>query len=173
MVLRQIPNEMMAPEFLGIPDVFTKLVMRPRGLILVTGPTGSGKSTTLASLVNFINERVDHHIITIEDPIEFYHYHKMSTINQREVGVDVPSFAEAIRRALRQDPDVILVGELRDLETIEAAISAAETGHIVFGTLHTNSAQGTVNRIIDAFPCLLYTSPSPRDRQKSRMPSSA
>ena len=152
MVLRQIPNEMMAPDFLGIPDVFTKLVMRPRGLILVTGPTGSGKSTTLASLVNFINERVDHHIITIEDPIEFYHYHKMSTINQREVGVDVPSFAEAIRRALRQDPDVILVGELRDLETIEAAISAAETGHIVFGTLHTNSAQGTVNRIIDAFP---------------------
>jgi twitching motility protein PilT len=118
----------------------------------VTGPTGSGKSTTLASLVNFINETVDHHIITIEDPIEFYHYHKKSTVNQREVGVDVPSFSEAIRRALRQDPDVILVGELRDLETIQAAISAAETGHVVFGTLHTNSAQGTVNRIIDAFP---------------------
>jgi twitching motility protein PilT len=152
MVLRQIPNEMLSPEFLGIPEVFQKLVMRPRGLILVTGPTGSGKSTTLASLVNFINERVDHHIITIEDPIEFYHYHKKSTVNQREVHVDVPSFAEAIRRALRQDPDVILVGELRDLETIEAAITAAETGHIVFGTLHTNSAQGTVNRIIDAFP---------------------
>ncbi len=102
--------------------------------------------------MNFINETTDHHIITIEDPIEFYHYHKKSTINQREVGVDVPSFSEAIRRALRQDPDVILVGEMRDLETIEAAISAAETGHIVFGTLHTNSAQGTVNRIIDAFP---------------------
>jgi twitching motility protein PilT len=152
MVLRQIPNDMLTPEFLGIPEVFQKLVMRPRGLILVTGPTGSGKSTTLASLVNFINERVDHHIITIEDPIEFYHYHKKSTVNQREVHVDVPSFAEAIRRALRQDPDVILVGELRDLETIEAAITAAETGHIVFGTLHTNSAQGTVNRIIDAFP---------------------
>ena len=152
MVLRQIPNEMLPPDFLGVPDVFTKLVMRPRGLILVTGPTGSGKSTTLASLVNYINERVDHHIITIEDPIEFYHYHKKSTINQREVGVDVPSFSEAIKRALRQDPDVILVGELRDLDTIEAAISAAETGHIVFGTLHTNSAQGTVNRIIDAFP---------------------
>ncbi len=152
MVLRQIPNDMMSPEFLGIPEVFTRLVMRPRGLILVTGPTGSGKSTTLASLINFINEQVDHHIITIEDPIEFYHYHKKSTVNQREVGVDVPSFSEAIRRALRQDPDVILVGELRDLETIEAAISAAETGHIVFGTLHTNSAQGTVNRIIDAFP---------------------
>lgn len=152
MVLRQIPNEMLPPEVLGVPEVFTRLVMRPRGLILVTGPTGSGKSTTLASLVNYINERVDHHIITIEDPIEFYHYHKKSTINQREVGVDVPSFSEAIRRALRQDPDVILVGEMRDLETIEAAISAAETGHIVFGTLHTNSAQGTVNRIIDAFP---------------------
>ncbi len=152
MVLRQIPTTMLTPEQVGLPDVFTKLVMRPRGLILVTGPTGSGKSTTLASLVNYINERVDHHIITIEDPIEFYHYHKKSTINQREVGVDVPSFSEAIRRALRQDPDVILVGEMRDLETIEAAISAAETGHIVFGTLHTNSAQGTVNRIIDAFP---------------------
>ena len=152
MVLRKIPTEMMTPDFLGVPEVFTKLIMRPRGLILVTGPTGSGKSTTLASLVNFINERVDHHIITIEDPIEFYHYHKKSTVNQREVGVDVPSFSEAIRRALRQDPDVILVGEMRDLETIEAAISAAETGHIVFGTLHTNSAQGTVNRIIDAFP---------------------
>ena len=152
MVLRQIPNAMLSPAQLGLPDVVTKLVMRPRGLFLVTGPTGSGKSTTLASLVNFINETVDHHIITIEDPIEFYHYHKKSTVNQREVGVDVPSFSEAIRRALRQDPDVILVGELRDLETIQAAISAAETGHVVFGTLHTNSAQGTVNRIIDAFP---------------------
>jgi len=126
--------------------------LNPHGMILVSGPTGSGKSTTLASLINFINETVDHHIITIEDPIEFYHYHKKSTINQREIGVDVPSFSEAIRRALRQDPDVILVGEMRDLPTIEAAITAAETGHIVFGTLHTNSAQGTVNRIIDAFP---------------------
>ena len=152
MVLRQIPTTMLKPEQLGLPDVVVKLVLRPRGLFLVTGPTGSGKSTTLASLVNYINETTDHHIITIEDPIEFYHYHKKSTINQREVGVDVPTFSEAIRRALRQDPDVILGGELRDLETIEAAISAAETGHIVFGTLHTNSAQGTVNRIIDAFP---------------------
>ena len=152
MGLRQIPNDMLTPEQLGLPQVLSKLVMRPRGLLRVTGPTGSGKSTTLASLINFLNENVDHHIITIEDPIEFYHYHKKSTINHREVGVDVPSFAEAIRRALRQDPDVILVGELRDLETIEAAISAAETGHIVFGTLHTNSAQGTVNRVIDAFP---------------------
>ena len=152
MVLRQIPNSMLTPEQLGLPEVCTKLSLRPRGLYLVTGPTGSGKSTTLASMINFINENVDHHIITIEDPIEFFHYHKKSTINQREIGVDVPSFSEAIRRALRQDPDVILVGEMRDLATIEAAITAAETGHIVFGTLHTNSAQGTVNRIIDAFP---------------------
>lgn len=152
MVLRQIPNDKLTPEQLGLSQSVVDMVQRPRGLVLVTGPTGSGKSTTLASLINFINETHDHHIITIEDPIEFYHDHIKSTINQREVGVDVPSFAEAIRRALRQDPDVILVGELRDLETIQAAISAAETGHVVFGTLHTNSAQGTVNRIIDAFP---------------------
>jgi twitching motility protein PilT len=152
MVLRQIPNKMLTPEQLGVPEICKKMVMRPRGLFLVTGPTGSGKSTTLASLINYINETTDHHIITIEDPIEFYHYSKKSTVNQREVGTDVPSFSEALRRALRQDPDVILVGELRDLETIEAAISAAETGHVVFGTLHTTGAQGTVNRIIDAFP---------------------
>lgn len=152
MVLRQIPNKLLTPEQLGLPDMCKKLVMRPRGLFLVTGPTGSGKSTSLAALINFINETVDHHIITIEDPIEFYHPSKKSTVNQREVGVDVPSFAEALRRALRQDPDVILVGELRDLETIEAAITAAETGHVVFGTLHTTGAQGTVNRIIDVFP---------------------
>jgi twitching motility protein PilT len=152
MVLRQIPNDMLTPAQLGLPEVCLKLALRPRGLFLVTGPTGSGKSTTLASMVNYINETVDHHIITIEDPIEFYHYHKKSTVNQREIHNDVGSFSEAIRRALRQDPDVILVGEMRDLETIEAAITAAETGHVVFGTLHTNSAQGTVNRIIDAFP---------------------
>lgn len=152
MVLRQIPNDMLTPAQLGLPEVCLKLALRPRGLFLVTGPTGSGKSTTLASMVNFINETVDHHIITIEDPIEFYHFHKKSTVNQREIHNDVGSFSEAIRRALRQDPDVILVGEMRDLETIEAAITAAETGHVVFGTLHTNSAQGTVNRIIDAFP---------------------
>ena len=152
MVLRQIPNVFMTFDELGLPDAVTGLCMRPRGLFLVTGPTGSGKSTTLASMVNYINDNIDHHIITIEDPIEFYHNHKKSTVNQREVGVDVPSFAEAIRRALRQDPDVILVGEMRDLETIEAAIQAAETGHVVFGTLHTTGAQGTVNRIIDVFP---------------------
>jgi twitching motility protein PilT len=152
MVLRQIPVDLWSMDFLGVPKVFKELVMRPRGLILVTGPTGSGKSTTLAAMVDYLNENVDHHIITIEDPIEFYHNHKKSTVNQREVGVDVTSFAEAIRRALRQDPDVILVGEMRDLETIEAAITAAETGHIVFGTLHTSSAAGTINRIIDVFP---------------------
>jgi len=152
LVLRQIPNNFLTMEQLGLPTVCKELIQRPRGLFLVTGPTGSGKSTSLASMINFLNENVDHHIITIEDPIEFYHEHKKSTVNQREVGVDVPSFAEAIRRALRQDPDVILVGEMRDLETIEAAITAAETGHVVFGTLHTTGAQGTVNRIIDVFP---------------------
>jgi twitching motility protein PilT len=151
-VLRQIPVNLMSMDQLGVPVVFKDLIMRPRGLILVTGPTGSGKSTSLAAMVDHINNTVDHHIITIEDPIEFYHNHKKSTVNQREVGVDVTSFAEAIRRALRQDPDVILVGELRDLETIEAAITAAETGHVVFGTLHTSSAAGTINRIIDVFP---------------------
>ncbi len=152
MVLRIIPFKIMSVEELGLPWPCKELVQRPRGLFLVTGPTGSGKSTTLAALVNFLNENFDHHIITIEDPIEFYHDHKRSTINQREVGVDVPSFAAALRAALRQDPDVILVGEMRDLETIEAALTAAETGHVVFGTLHTNSADGTINRIIDAFP---------------------
>ncbi len=152
MVLRQIPNKLLDFKELGTPPVLAKLCERPRGLILVTGPTGSGKTTTLAAMVDYMNDKFDHHIITVEDPVEFYHTHKKSTINQREIGVDVPSFAEAIRRALRQDPDVILVGEMRDLETIEAAITAAETGHIVFGTLHTTGAQGTVNRIIDVFP---------------------
>jgi twitching motility protein PilT len=152
-ILQTLWNEdKLSPEQLGLPESVVKMVLRPRGLVLVTGPTGSGKSTTLASLIDYLNMNHDHHIITIEDPIEFYHEHKKSTINQREVGVDVPSFSEAIRRALRQDPDCILVGEMRDLDTISAAISAAETGHIVFGTLHTNSAQGTVNRLIDAFP---------------------
>jgi twitching motility protein PilT len=152
MALRQIPLKLWSMEELGVPPVFKSLITRPRGLIIVTGPTGSGKTTTLAAMVDYINENIDHHIITIEDPIEFQHTHKKSTINQREVGVDVTSFAEAIRRALRQDPDVIMVGEMRDLLTIEAAITAAETGHVVFATLHTSSAAGTINRIIDVFP---------------------
>jgi twitching motility protein PilT len=152
MVLRQIPNYMLTFEQLGTPPVLADLVMRPRGLILVTGPTGSGKTTTLAAAINYLNENIDHHIITIEDPIEFFHQHKKSIVNQREIGVDLPNFAEGIRRALRQDPDVILVGEMRDLETIEAAITAAETGHVVFATLHTTGAPGTINRIIDVFP---------------------
>ncbi len=152
LVLRQIPNRMFGLRDIGLPDRIKELLYRPRGLILVTGPTGSGKSTTLASMVNYINEHRDGHIITIEDPIEYYHPHKQCIVTQREIGVDVPSFSEAIRRALRQDPDIILVGEMRDLETIEAAISAAETGHLVFGTLHTNSAAKTIDRIVDAFP---------------------
>jgi len=152
MVLRRVPNEFLTFEQLGLPMVVKDLITRPRGLFLVTGPTGSGKTTSLASMINHLNETVDHHIITLEDPIEYYHQHKKCTINQREIGVDVPSFPEALRRALRMDPDVILVGEMRDLETIQAAISAAETGHVVFGTLHTTGAEGTVNRIIDVFP---------------------
>ena len=152
MVLRQIPVKLLNFNDLGTPAVLKDLCLRPRGLVLVTGPTGSGKTTTLAAMIDYINENCDHHIITIEDPIEFYHTHKKSTVNQREIGVDVPSFAEAIRRGLRQDPDVILVGEMRDLETIEAAITAAETGHVVFATLHTTGAKGTINRIIDVFP---------------------
>lgn len=152
LVLRQIPNEFFDLEDIGIPDQIKDLLYRPRGLVLVTGLTGSGKSTTLASMINYINQKRSGHIITIEDPIEYYHDHNKCLITQREVGVDVPTFSEAIRRALRQDPDVILVGEMRDLETIEAAISAAETGHLVFGTLHTNSAAKTVDSIVDAFP---------------------
>ena len=152
LVLRLIPSELLSFEQIGLPKICSALCRRPRGLFLVTGPTGSGKTTTLASMINYINENLDRHIITVEEPIEYYHQHKKSIINQREVGIDVPTFAEALRRSLRQDPDVILVGELRDLETMEAAISAAETGHLVFGTLHTTGCQGTVNRIIDAFP---------------------
>jgi twitching motility protein PilT len=152
MVLRRIPNEFLTFEQLGLPPVIRDLIMRPRGLFLVTGPTGSGKTTSLASMINYLNDTIDHHIITLEDPIEYYHKHKKCTINQREIGVDVPDFPEALRRALRMDPDVILVGEMRDLATISAAITAAETGHVVFGTLHTTGAQGTVDRIIDVFP---------------------
>ncbi len=151
-VLRQIPKDLLTLEKIGLPAQFRELLFRPRGLILVTGPTGSGKTTTLASMINVINEERDCHIITIEDPVEYYHAHKKSVITQREIGVDVPSFSEALRRALRQDPDVILVGEMRDLETMAAAISAAETGHLVFATLHTTGAAATVDRIVDAFP---------------------
>jgi len=152
LVLRLIPSKLLTFEEIGLPKVVSALCRRPRGLFLVTGPTGSGKTTTLATMVDFINQTMDRHIVTVEDPIEYYHNHKKSVVNQREVGVDVPSFAEALRRVLRMDPDVILVGELRDLVTIEAAITSAETGHLVFGTLHTTGCQGTVNRIIDAFP---------------------
>lgn len=152
MVLRRVPNEFLTFEQLGLPPVIADLIKRPRGLFLVTGPTGSGKTTSLASMINYMNDNIDHHIITLEDPIEYYHNHKKCTINQREIGVDVPDFPEALRRALRMDPDVILVGEMRDLDTISAAITAAETGHVVFGTLHTTGAQGTVDRIIDVFP---------------------
>jgi twitching motility protein PilT len=153
MVLRQIPTTLLRMEQIGLPPSVKELLYKPRGLVLVTGPTGSGKSTTLASMINIINEERDEtHIITVEDPVEFYHTHKKSLVTQREVHVDVPSFAEALRRALRQDPDVILVGELRDLETIEAAITAAETGHLVFGTLHTTGAAKTIDRIVNAFP---------------------
>jgi twitching motility protein PilT len=152
MVLRLIPSSLLSFEQIGLPRICAALCRRPRGLFLVTGPTGSGKTTTLASMINYINENLDQHIITVEEPIEYYHSHKKSVINQREVGLDVPTFSEALRRSLRMDPDVILVGELRDLETIEAAITAAETGHLVFGTLHTTGCQGTINRIVDAFP---------------------
>lgn len=152
MVLRQIPNDLFTLAEIGLPDRVKELINRPRGLILVTGPTGSGKSTTLASMVNWINENRDGHIITIEDPIEYFHEHKQCIVTQREVGNDVSSFSAAIRGALRQDPDVILVGEMRDLETMEAAVGAAETGHLVFATLHTTGAARTVDRIIDAFP---------------------
>lgn len=151
-VLRQIPSKLLALEQIGLPPQIKELLFKPRGLILVTGPTGSGKSTTLASMIDVINIERDCHIITIEDPIEYFHNHKKSVVTQREIGVDVPSFKEALRRALRQDPDVILVGEMRDLETMEAAISAAETGHLVFATLHTTGASETVDRIVDAFP---------------------
>ena len=152
MVLRRIPSQFLSFEILRMPEAIRSLIVRPRGLLLVTGPTGSGKTTSLASMVNFINNNYDRHIITLEDPIEYYHKHIKCTVNQREIGVDVPEFKEGIRRALRMDPDVILVGEMRDLETIHAAIEAAETGHIVFGTLHTSGAASTVNRIIDVFP---------------------
>jgi twitching motility protein PilT len=151
-VFRAIPYEIKTFEALGLPAVVSQLCDRPRGLILVTGPTGSGKSTTLASMLDKVNRERHEHIVTIEDPIEFLHSHKSCLVNQREVGADTKGFAEALRTALRQDPDVVLVGEMRDLETIESALRIAETGHLTFATLHTNSAASTINRIIDVFP---------------------
>src|SRR3954451_12294382 len=149
---RLIPTEIPALETLGLPPVVKDLVTRPRGLVLCTGPTGSGKSTTLASMLSVINATRDEHIITVEDPIEFLHQHKRCLVNQRELGTDAVSFADALKAALRQDPDVILVGEMRDLETIQTAITAAETGHLVFATLHTQDTPQTIDRIIDVFP---------------------
>ena len=151
-VLRTIPSEILTAEDLNLPDAVRKLCMLTKGLVLVTGPTGSGKSTTLAAMVDLINETRADHILTIEDPIEFVHKNKKCLVNQREVSTNTKSFANALRAALREDPDVIMVGEMRDQETIELGITAAETGHLVFGTLHTNSAPKTVDRIIDSFP---------------------
>ncbi len=152
MVARLIPRKILDIGAIGLPPAVHELLRLQRGLVLVTGPTGSGKSTTLASMLNVINQTSQLHIVTIEDPIEYLHEHRRGIVNQREVGVDVPSFGEALKRVLRQDPDVILVGEMRDLETMEAAITAAETGHLVFSTLHTTGAARTVDRIVDAFP---------------------
>ncbi len=149
---RTINTEVPSFETLGLPEIVRKITEKPRGLILVTGPTGSGKSTTLASMIDYINENRNEHILTIEDPIEFLHKSKKSVVHQRELGQDTRSFSNALRAALREDPDIILVGELRDLETISLAITAAETGHLVMGTLHTSSASQTVDRIVDVFP---------------------
>ena len=151
-VFRTIPSKVLTLEELKAPSILKQLAMEPRGIVLVTGPTGSGKSTTLAAMVNFINENEHSHILTVEDPIEFVHTPKKSLINQRELGKNTKSFANALRSALREDPDVILVGEMRDLETIRLALTAAETGHLVFGTLHTSSAAKTIDRVVDVFP---------------------
>ncbi len=150
--VRTIPFKILSFEELQLPPVVNELVKRPRGLVLVTGPTGSGKSTTLASMIDKINSERHEHIITIEDPIEFLHQHKKAIVNQREVGADTKSFKDALKYVLRQDPDVVLIGEMRDLETIEAALTVSETGHLAFATLHTNSAAQTINRIVDVFP---------------------
>ncbi len=152
MVLRLLPNKFFTFDEIGLPNQLVDLLARPRGLILVTGPTGSGKTTSLATMLNYINENFQRHIITVEDPIEFMHPHKKGVVTQREVGEDVPTFSEAVIKALRQDPDVILIGEMRDIATMESAIRAAETGHLVFSTLHTTGAARTVDRIIDVFP---------------------
>lgn len=149
--LRSVPSRFMSFDEIGLPPGVAELVNLPRGLVLVTGPTGSGKTTTMASLIDYINENRKCHIVTVEDPIEYVHSHKQSIVNQRELGADTPSFASALKYALRQDPDVILVGEMRDPETISAAMTIAETGHLVFSSLHTNDAASTVNRILDSF----------------------
>ncbi|MGE3353793.1 MAG: type IV pilus twitching motility protein PilT [Planctomycetota bacterium] len=152
LVMRQIPQRLLTFEQIGLPEGVHDLLHAHRGLVLVTGPTGSGKTTTLAAMIDWINRNRDVHIVTIEDPIEYYHAHHKSMVTQREVGSDVPSFAEAMRRVLRQDPDVVMLGEMRDLATTSSAISAAETGHLVFGTLHTTGAARTVDRVIDQYP---------------------
>jgi twitching motility protein PilT len=149
---RAIPFKVLTFEELGLPPVIAELAARPRGLVLITGPTGSGKSTTLAAVIDKINSETRQHIITVEDPIEYLHPHKLSLVNQREVGTDTRSFKDALKYVLRQDPDVVLVGEMRDLETMEAALTIAETGHLVFATLHTNSAVQSINRVVDVFP---------------------
>src|SRR5215210_1260655 len=151
-VYRQIPYEILGFRELGLPVVVEEICARPRGLVLVTGPTGSGKSTTLAAMIDKINRETHQHIITIEDPVEFLHSHKNCVVNQRELHADTHSFGNSLKSALRQDPDVVLIGEMRDLETIESALRIAETGHLTFGTLHTNSAAQTINRIVDVFP---------------------
>ncbi len=152
MVIRQIPFEILALEKLGLPKVVTEFTNRMKGLVLVTGPTGSGKSTTLAAMIDRINNTRRCHILTVEDPIEYIHHHKKCIVNQRELGADTDSFPQALKYVLRQDPDIILIGEMRDLETIEAALTIAETGHLVFATLHTNSSYEAINRIVDVFP---------------------
>ncbi len=161
--LRSVPSRFMSFEELGLPPAIHEILKLPRGLVLVTGPTGSGKSTTLASMIDRINDTRPSHIITVEDPIEYLHFHKQSIVNQREVGHDTGSYTQALKYALRQDPDVILIGEMRDQETIAAALTIAETGHLVFSTLHTNDAASTINRILDSFP------PQRQEQAKSQL----
>ncbi len=161
--LRSVPSRFMSFDELGLPAVINDVVNLPQGLVIVTGPTGSGKSTTLASLIDYINENRQGHIVTIEDPIEYVHFHKQCLVNQRELGTDTQSFTAALKYVLRQDPDVILVGEMRDAETIAAALTIAETGHLVFSTLHTNDSSSTVNRILDSFP------PSRQEQARSQL----